>query len=61
MKYRSIACTLQIPNPLADVRIDALVAISDTAGAEHLGSDALDIVGTDRVGKDGMQVVDSGR
>ena len=51
----------QITDAFADVGVDALIAISDTAGAEHLSPDALDIVGTNGVGKDGMQIVDSGR
>lgn len=56
-----IACRSDISNPFADVRIDTLIAISDTASAEHLSPDAIDVVGADCVGKDGMEIVDSGR
>ena len=47
---------LQIPNSFSDVCVDALVAIADAARAEHLRPDTFDVVGTNGIGEDGMQV-----
>ncbi len=49
---------LQIPQPLLNVDVDALIAPRQVAGVELLDADFFEIVGADGVGEDGEQELD---